>query len=254
MFNPEHLLEALYLPSPETERLAKLARDGLKRVELARKWLPEIVYRLACEVLRIQLQRGVSYLDLGDVIRVAADKRMKDVWKLFFLPGLDPDNARKYFSLSIEASKWWQRDNSVVADKWRLEEIADLCGRLITLLEELPFPLIAPKVAEQWTAFRGCGDEAALTANQKLRMVIAWRLGLFLDKPEFAGVDPFSLADSLRAVRDHCYRELAMHRQRLPRKINQSSARRTYVIRHLAEFMTQVFGKVYYKGASSSVS
>jgi hypothetical protein len=234
MSNQERTPEELERFRVEAERKAEQVRDGLKRLELARRWLPETIYEHVHNLLRFQLRPEM--MDLDTVIRLAADQRMRSVWELLSPPRVDAHKALEYFELALKAPGDWKRDDSVIAEKRRVENVADLCGKLATLLEQKPFYLTETKkvVVRNGVCYS------------------AHTIGEFLADPR-TGVYPYSLADGLTALRDYCCRKLAEHRQRLPRKITHSSACRTYVIRQLSKFMREVLGQPYHERVASTV-
>lgn len=287
MSNEERTPQEVERVLAEAERRAVEARDGLKRIELARKRLPETIYAWACEILRFQLQPG-SWVsaDLGAVIRLAADERMRRVWELLSLPRVDPHKALEYFQLALMAPDKWRHDNAVIREKRRVKEIADLCGRLGSILEQAPFHVgeietNILKVAACAAYRRECGkvlplDHPSLIEIIKNTPTQAVEVRFFMEGEETVETDqnqlacyrnavaPFlndpaigvnvpSLADCLRELRDYCYRTLEAHRQRLPHKITQSSARRTYVIRQLSKFMRQVLDQPYHEYVATTV-
>lgn len=287
MSNQERTPEELEQVRAEAERRAEQASDGLKRIELARKRLPETVYAWACDILRFQLQPGSWFNgDVGAVIRLAADLRMVKVWKKLSLPRVDPHEALAYFKLALMAPAEWRYDNLVIAKKQRVKKIADLCGGLGSLLEQAPFhvgeietnilkvaacaayrrecgevlplddPLLidiiknAPTRAVEVTFMYG--EEAVETVDRNQLSCYRNAVAPFLNDPVI-GVNAPSLADCLRELRDYCYRKLEAHRQRLPRKIAQPSARRTYVIRQLSKFMRRVLDQPYHEYVAMTV-
>lgn len=287
MSNQERTPEELERFRAEAERRVQQARDGLKRIELTRKRLPETIDAWACEILRFQLQEGSWVtVDLGAVIRLAADARMGPVWKFFSSPRLDPHKALEYFQLALMAPDYWRHDNSVIAEKRRVERIADLCGKLGSLLEQAPFhigeietnllkvaacaayrresgkvlPLDHPflieiiknaptRVVEISFTY---GEDVVETVDRNQLACYRNAVTPFLNDPGI-GVNAPSLADCLRELRDYCYRKLEAHRQRLPRKITHSSARRTYVMRQLSKFMREVLHQPYHEYVATTV-
>ena len=248
------------------ERRVEEASDGLKRIELARKRLPETVYAWACDILRFQLRpRSWFNGDLGAVIRLAADERMQTVWELLSLPRVDPYKALEYFQLTAMAPSEWIRDNSVIAEKRRIEKIADLCGSLESLLKQAP--LHVRQVASDIVKIANPRDpevpvgpfsiEKIMWGEERVEMLDRNQLRKLLNglviTHRVVEADAPSLADCLRKLRDYCYRTLEAPRQRLPRKITQSSAFRTYVIRRLSKFMRQVLNQPYHEYVATTV-
>jgi hypothetical protein len=284
MSNQKRTPEELERLRAEGERRTGQARDGLKSVELARKRLPENIYALACEACRFQLLFPWVDADLGTVIRLAVDQRMESVWKLFSLPRVDPHEAREFFRLALMAPYEWGQEKSVLDEKWRIEKIAHLCGSLGSLLEQAPFsvgeretnilkvaacaayrrkygkvlPLDHPsliEIIETTAAVEESfmyGEKAVETVDRNQFTSFQDAVAPFLNDPH-RGFNAPSQADCLRELRDYCYRELEAHRQRLPRKIAQSSARRTYVIRQVSKFTRQVLSQPYHEYVAATV-
>ena len=85
-------------------------RGGPKRIEHARKWLPETVYTWALNAFRARSLSNPDRtlmdptVDLLAVLHVATDERMrKDVWSLLSSLRIDPDKALEYFQLAVTA-------------------------------------------------------------------------------------------------------------------------------------------------------
>ena len=250
----------------EAKRRAEEASGGLKLIELARKRLPslpETVYAWARDILRFQSQPRCWFNgDVGAVIRLVADQRMEKVWELFLLRRVNPLEALEYCQLAVTTPYEWTCDSLVIAKRRRLEKIADLCVSLESLLKEPPFHI------ETITDLLTIADELLPVGVRCITMIMwgkdpvetedrnqlrNWAGEPSLDELIIEPDTPF-IGSGLRAVRDYCYLALEASQQRLPRKIAQPSARRTYVSRQLSKLMRRMFNQPYHEYVATTVA